>query len=73
MEGKNERDAERIGYNNLSEEIHHSSVHTIEQITESGQLRKEERGCLPWRSRERSHEPELIIEEILGDEVPQTR
>jgi hypothetical protein len=61
------REAESIGFRNLSEEIRSSSVYKVEKIDSVDQLHREERGSLPWRARERSGEPELRVEEILGE------
>ena len=60
-----EREAERIGFRNLSEEIPSSSVYKVEEIDSVDQLHREEHGSLPWRSSERRGEPELRVEEIL--------
>lgn len=72
VEANNEREAQRIGYHNLKEEVEngHSSLYTIDHITSVDQLRREERDCLPWRAMERNWkgEPERYIEEILGEQ-----
>ena len=66
-----ESEAERIGYDNLEEEVRNgfSDIISVRNITSSDQLRKGERGSLPWRSSERRGEPELLVEEILGGNV----
>ena len=64
-----EIEAERIGYRNLSDEIRNggSSVYKITEINSTDQLRREERGSLPWRSSDRWGEPQIRVEEILGE------
>jgi len=62
-------EAERIGFWNLSEEIRGSSVYKVDKIDSVDQLHREEHGSLPWRAMERSGEPELRVEEILGGNV----
>jgi len=61
-----EREAERIGFRNLSEEIPSSSVYKVEEIDSVDQLHREEHGSLPWKARKKMDEPELRVEEILG-------
>ena len=62
-------EAVRIGFRNLSEEIRSSSVYKVDKIDSVDQLHREERVSLPWRAMERSGEPELRVEEILGGVV----
>jgi hypothetical protein len=68
---ENESEAERIGYDNLEEEVRNgfSDIISVRNITSSDQLRKGERGSLPWRDakRNRAGEPEKTIAEILGE------
>lgn len=66
IDARDPLEAESIGFRNLSEEIRGSSVYKVEKIDSVDQLHREERGSLPWRSTERSDEPELRVEEILG-------
>ena len=68
IEARDEREAERIGDRNLESEVRNcgSELYRIEELRSVDQLRREERGSLPWRSTERRDEPELFVEEILG-------
>ena len=69
VDASDEREAERIGYNNLEEEIGNgnTNVYSIKEITAEDQLLRGERGSLPWRNIQRdwAKEPELTVEEIL--------
>ena len=68
IEARDEREAERIGDRNLESEVRNcgSELYRIEELRSVDQLRREERGSLPWRATERRDEPELRVEEILG-------
>jgi hypothetical protein len=68
IEARDEREAERIGDRNLESEVRNcgSELYRIEELRSVDQLRREERGSLPWRATERRDEPELHVEEILG-------
>jgi len=68
IEARDEREAERIGDRNLESEVRNcgSELYRIEELRSVDQLRREERGSLPWRATERRDEPELFVEEILG-------
>jgi hypothetical protein len=67
VEAQDEREAERIGDRNLGSEVMNggSEVWNTEVLESVDQLRRDERGSLPWRSSERRGEPELYVEEIL--------
>jgi hypothetical protein len=69
VEANDEREAERIGDRNLESEVRNGSseVWSTEYLESVLQLRRNEWGSLPWRSPERSMEPELRVEEILGN------
>jgi len=64
-----EREAERIGYRNLECEVRNggSEVWSTEILESRDQLRRDERGSLPWRSWDRREEPERTVEEILRE------
>jgi len=68
IEARDELEAERIGDRNLESEVRNcgSELYRIEELRSVDQLRREERGSLPWRATERRDEPELRVEEILG-------
>ena len=66
---EDEMSAERIGYKNLIEEVKNgssTSTYKIEEIKKIDELRRAERGSLPWRDSNRFGETELRVEEILG-------
>jgi hypothetical protein len=71
VDASDEREAERIGYNNLEEKIGNgnTNVYSIKEITTEEQLLRGERGSLPWRNIQRdwAKEPELTVEEILKE------
>ena len=53
VECESEGDAERIGYSNLIEEVRNgasTSIYQIEKIQSVDELRRAERGSLPWRA-----------------------
>lgn len=68
---ENESEAERIGFKHLEEEVRNglSDIISVQNITSSDQIRKGEKGSLPWRDakRNRAGEPEKTIAEILGE------
>jgi len=68
VEAHDELEATSIGFENLGDEVSNrsSELWRIESLESIDQLRREERGSLPWRSTERRDEPELRVEEILG-------
>ena len=68
VECEDEMGAERIGYKNLIEEVKNGSseLYKVETIKSKDELRKFERGSLPWRDSNRFGETELRVEEILG-------
>jgi hypothetical protein len=68
IDARDECEAERIGDRNLESEVRNcgSEVYRIEELKSVDQLRRVERGSLPWRATERGGEPELLVEEILG-------
>lgn len=65
---KTERDAKRIGYKNLQDEVKNYSQAavpwSVRRVKSIDELRREERGSLPWRDPLRK-EPELTVDEIL--------
>jgi hypothetical protein len=68
VEAESERDAERIGHVNLKEESSIASeLYSIDRIEFKDELRRDERGSLPWRDARRRDEPELYVEELLGE------
>ena len=69
VECEDEMCAERIGYKNLIEEVKNGSseLYKVETIKSTDELRRFERGSLPWRDSNRFGETELRVEEILGD------
>lgn len=68
VECESEKDAEGIGFENLEAEIENqnSEVYSVELIESEAQLRRIERGSLPWRSWERRDEPEIEVDDILS-------
>ena len=69
VDASDEREAERIGLQNIEEEIGNGSIelYSVREITSEEQLLRAERGSLPWRNiqRDLAKEPELTVEEIL--------
>lgn len=64
-----EREAERIGFKHLEEEVgnRHSEVYRVEKLENLYELKRAERGSLPWRSEDRSNSgvPYRTVDEIL--------
>ena len=65
VEAESEHDAERIGYFNRNEEAD-CELYSIERIESKDDLRRGERGSLPWRDSRRRQEPETCVEDLLG-------
>ena len=65
------REAERIGRQNLEEEVRNGMAETwsVTRLESTDNLRREERGSLPWRDLQRHGEPELTVDELLGGKV----
>ena len=72
VECENEKEAERIGYYHLIDEIRNggSDVFSVKLLESPGQVRRFERGSLPWRDTQRDlrGEPEKTVEQILQEE-----
>lgn len=70
VECETEREAERIGYDNLQEEIRNCSLGalpwSVRRVESTDELRRGEHGSLPWRAPQRHGEPELTVDELLG-------
>lgn len=77
VDASDEREAERIGLENIEDEIGNGSIHlySVKEITSEDQLLRGERGSLPWRNIQRNwaKEPELTVEEILKSRNRETR
>ena len=71
VEAESESEANRIAERNLCEEVRNGSseIYSIDHLTSADQVRRNEKRTLPWRSDERYDEPNLTVNEILG-EVP---
>lgn len=71
VECENENEAEKIGLQNLNDEIKNglSSVFNICTIESSDELRAEESYSLPWRSNDRKREPDRDVNDILNHTV----
>lgn len=69
VDASDECEAERIGLDNIEEEIGNGSIelYSVKEITSEDQLLRWERGSLPWRNIQRdwAKEPELTVKEIL--------
>lgn len=67
VECEDERDAERIGFKHLVDEVENrgSDVFSIKLLESPDEVRRWERGSLPWRSDDRRGEPEVVVEELL--------
>ena len=67
VECESEKEAERIGFKHLVDEVENrgSDVHSIKLLESPEQVRRWERGSLPWRSGDRRGEPEVVVEELL--------
>lgn len=67
----NEKEAERIGFNHLIDEVDNrgSEVFSIKLLESPDQVRRWERGSLPWRDPQRDlrGEPEKPVEQILKE------
>lgn len=67
-----EREAERIGRQNLEEEVRNGLAvvpWSVMRLESTDNLRREERGSLPWRDLQRHGEPELTVDDLLGGKV----
>ena len=68
---ESEKEAERIGFNHLNEEVDNrgSEVFSIKLIESPEQIRRWEKGSLPWRDSQRDlrGEPEKPVEQILQE------
>jgi len=62
-----EKEAEVIGFNHLVDEVENrgSEVFSVKLLESPEQVRRWERGSLPWRSGGRRGEPEVCVEELL--------
>lgn len=73
VECDNEKEAERIGFNHLIDEVDNrgSDVFSIKLLESPDQVRRWERGSLPWRNSQRDHlgEPEKTVDQILKEQV----
>jgi len=62
-------EAERIGFKHLEEEVgnRHSEVYRVEKLENLYELKRAERGSLPWRCEDRSNSgiPYRTVDEIL--------
>lgn len=71
VECESEKEAERIGFDHLTDEVDNrgSEVFSIKLLESPEQVRRWERGSLPWRDSQRDHrgEPEKTVEQILRD------
>ena len=67
----NEKEAERIGFNHLIDEVDNrgSEIFSVKLLESPGQIRRWERGSLPWRDTQRDlrGEPEKTVDEILKE------
>lgn len=72
IEASNEREAERIGYRFLVDEVHNGSseVWSTEHLEHEDQLYRNERGSYPWRSTDDREAPQETVEEILRKNNP---
>jgi hypothetical protein len=70
---ENESEAERIGFKHLEDEVRNrtSEVYRVEKLDSVDQLRRAERGSLPWRRYERNSMGEsfYMVDEILERNV----
>ena len=68
-----EGEAERIGFKHLEDEVRNgtSEVYLVEKLDSVDQLRRAERGSLPWRRYERNSMGEsfYMVDEILERNV----
>ena len=71
VECENEKEAEMIGFKHLIDEVDNrgSDVFSIKLLESPDQVRRWERGSLPWRDAQRdlNCEPEKTVEQILKD------
>ncbi len=70
VECEDERDAERIGYRCLIDEVRNggsTTTYRVEEVRSVDELRRGERGSLPWRDSRRYGEPEVRVEELLKE------
>lgn len=71
VECESEKEAEHIGFNHLIEEVDNrgSEVFSIKLLESPEQIRRWEKGSLPWRDSQRDlhGEPEKPVEQILQE------
>ena len=67
-----EKEAELIGFKHIVDEVNNrgSEIFSIKHLESPGQVRRWERGSLPWRATQRdlNREPEKTVEQILQEE-----
>ena len=67
-----EKEAELIGFKHLIDEVNNrgSEIFAVKRLESPGQVRRWERGSLPWRDTQRDlrGEPEKTVEQILQEE-----
>lgn len=72
VECENEKEAERIGFKHLIDEVDNrgSDVFSVKLLESPDQVRRWERGSLPWRDTQRDlrGEREKTVEQILKKE-----
>lgn len=77
VECESEKEAEMIGFKHLIDEVDNrgSDVFSIKLLESPDQVRRWERGSLPWRDTQRdlNCEPEKTVEQILKDALVSDR
>ncbi len=67
-----EKEAELIGFKHIVDEVNNrgSEIFSVKRLESPGQVRRWERGSLPWRDTQRDlrGEPEKTVEQILQEE-----
>lgn len=72
VEAESDYEAKRVGVECLVDEVRNgtSEVYSTELLEGEWNLRRGERGSLPWRSWRRWDEPEITVEEVLKNVSP---
>jgi hypothetical protein len=63
----NEERAVNLGYDHLQDEVRNntSDLMHIQKLESMSQLRRDEKGSLPWRDSSRRDDPEQTVDQIL--------
>ena len=72
VECENEKEAERIGFKHIVDEVNNrgSEIFSVKLLESQSHIRRWEHGSLPWRDTQRDlrGEPQKTVDEILQEE-----